>query len=95
MMSTSTADIGAHSELLAAAWLMERGWHVFRNLSPTGPIDIVAVHPNGEVRKYDVKTWRRMSGNPKTGAPQRSQQQIELGVRLLLVHSSSLITEVE
>ncbi len=49
--------VGARSELLAAAWLMELGYEVFRNVSPCGPADLVA-WKRGTEAKYliDVKT---------------------------------------
>ena len=53
----SNNRIGAASELIAAAWLMEMGYEVFRNLSPSGPADLIAWKPTEE-SKYliDVKT---------------------------------------
>jgi len=49
------SDIGAINELRASAWLMSLGWKVFRNLSPCGPVDIVAIKDES-LLMIDVKT---------------------------------------
>ena len=46
---------GAVSELTATVWLLEQGYEVYRNVSPEGPFDLVAVKP-GETLFIDVKT---------------------------------------
>ncbi len=46
---------GAHSELIASAWLLSKGYEVFRNISPHGQVDIVAIR-NSEVLYIDVKS---------------------------------------
>ena len=50
--------IGTNTELKAAAWLLEQGYEVFRNVSSHGEIDLVAIK-DGIVRKIDVKTCYR------------------------------------
>jgi hypothetical protein len=45
---------GAHMEIRAAAWLLEQGYEVFRNVSPYGEIDLVAIK-DGVVTALDVK----------------------------------------
>ena len=47
--------LGARNELLACAWLLHEGYEVFRNVSPHGPIDLVA-RRDGEILFIDVKT---------------------------------------
>jgi len=48
---------GAQSELIAAAWLMAMGYEVFRNLSPSGPVDLIAWKPGEDIKHLiDVKT---------------------------------------
>lgn len=37
---------GAQAELLACAWLLERGYEVFRNVSPSGAYDLVIRKPD-------------------------------------------------
>jgi len=49
---------GQVSELRAAAWLLEQGYEVFRNISPFGDVDIVAIK-DGVVRLFDVKSGYR------------------------------------
>ena len=58
-------QVGAQSEMLAAAWLLGLGYDVFRNVSSTGPIDMIAVHRgDGTMIQVDVKTARlQPSGN--------------------------------
>lgn len=52
-------DVGARSELIASAWLIGKGYNVFRNVSPSGPADIIAWNPDtGETLYIDVTTGR-------------------------------------
>jgi hypothetical protein len=46
---------GAHSELIACTWLLQRGFEVFRNISQHGSVDIIAIK-DGRVYPIDVKT---------------------------------------
>lgn len=50
-----TKHKGSQSELIAAAWLLARGYEVFRNVSDHGEIDIVGVK-DGSVFYFDVKS---------------------------------------
>lgn len=50
----TTSRKGASAELKAAAWLIDQGWEVFWNVTPSGPIDLVAVR-DGETVYIDVK----------------------------------------
>ena len=80
---------GDHAELKAVAWLWEQGYEVFRNCGCTGPIDLVAITPEGDTILIDVKNMlaqphleddpnkRRRSGSNITDA------QKELGVQVL------------
>ena len=47
---------GARAELIGAAWLLARGYEVFRNVSDKGDVDLVGIKPNGDVELFDVKT---------------------------------------
>ena len=47
---------GDHAELKAVAWLWEQGYEVFRNCGCTGPVDLVAITPEGDTILIDVKT---------------------------------------
>jgi Holliday junction resolvase len=69
--------VGARSELIACAWLLTEGYEVFRNISPCGHIDIVALK-DGKTFYFDVKT--------RTGGRGRlSSKQIERGILPLTV----------
>lgn len=46
---------GAASELTACAWLLREGYEVFRNVSPFGRADLIAVKSSGTFY-IDVKT---------------------------------------
>lgn len=73
--------LGAYCELIAANWLMARGWLVFRNVSSHGIADLMVLHPpTGEKRIYDVKCWRGVAGSVLT------ERQRELGILILYVH---------
>ena len=53
-------SVGAVSELLAAADLLARGYHVFRSLSPSSACDLVAINPNGgAIIRLEVRTGAR------------------------------------
>jgi len=48
--------MGARSELIACAWLIEQGYEVFRNVSQHGLADVIAL--KGDlIFKIDIKTW--------------------------------------
>jgi Holliday junction resolvase-like predicted endonuclease len=79
---------GDHAELLASAWLLEQGYEVFRNVSSTGPIDIVAIKP-GEILQIDVKTCTaRIDHGVKTlGAGMLNKSAKEYDVKRLFVYA--------
>lgn len=52
--NVSVSDIGAAAELLVSADLIHQGYDVFRNLSPNGPIDLIA-WKEGEFTTVQVK----------------------------------------
>lgn len=80
---------GDHAELKAVAWLWEQGYEVFKNSGCTGPIDLVAITPEGDTILIDVKmvlsqphleddpNKRRRSGGNIT------EHQKKLGVQVL------------
>jgi hypothetical protein len=75
-----TGDV---SEFRAVIKFLKKGYMVFKNVSGTGPIDMVLIHhKTGEVRKIDVKTISyRQSWKPGTRiCRQRTKEQIKLGV---------------
>lgn len=74
---------GAHNELVAAAWLLRQGYEVFRNVSPHGSIDVIAMK-DGKCEFFDVKTSeRRSDGSIKR--PQLLLEQKGIGVKCLAV----------
>jgi hypothetical protein len=75
--------IGDVSEHRAIIKFLKEGYMVFKNVSGTGPIDMVLVHQKtGEIKKIDVKTTSyRQSWKPGTRiCRQRTKEQIKLGV---------------
>lgn len=46
---------GDVAELVASAYLLEKGYEIFKNTSCVGPVDIVALSPEGEMMLIDVK----------------------------------------
>ena len=75
-----TGDI---NEFRAVIKFLKEGYMVFKNVSGTGPIDMVLIHQEtGEIRKIDVKTTSyRQSWKPGTRIHrQRTKEQIRLGV---------------
>jgi hypothetical protein len=58
-MDVPRKHLGAHTELRAVSWLLEQGYEVFRNVSPSGPADIIVFREDEAPRLIDVKT---MSG---------------------------------
>lgn len=51
----SKGHTGAWGELYVSQYFLEQGYEVFRNFSPTGPIDIV-IYKDGKTKLIDVKT---------------------------------------
>lgn len=59
---TSTASTGAAAELSACAYLLTRGFHVFRSVSPACPVDAVAFRPGEMPIKVEIKALSRNKG---------------------------------
>ena len=74
---------GAHSELIACAWLLSQGYEVFRNVSPCGLTDLVTLR-DGVLQRFDVKTVAKHRNN----LPFLSDAQIKEGVIPLYVYDS-------
>lgn len=57
--SDATAK-GSQGELIACAWLLGLGYHVFKNVSSSGPADLAVWHSGtGEFHLIDVKMTTR------------------------------------
>ena len=66
-VSLGHIDRGAQSELEISADLIRRGFAVFRNQSPQGPVDMVAMSPsNGAVLKIQATTATRSASKRVT-----------------------------
>ena len=75
---------GKQSELLAATWLIGQGCYVYSPFIEQGPVDLIALTPEGEIHLFDVKTVsRRKNGTVISRTLKEGQQ--ALGVRLLYV----------
>ena len=75
--------IGDVNEFKAVIKFLKEGYMVFKNVSGTGPIDLVLVHQEtGEMRKIDVKTTSyRQTWKPGTKIHrQRTPEQVKLKV---------------
>ena len=75
-----TGDV---NEFKAVIKFLKEGYMVFKNVSGTGPIDLVLVHQEtGEMRKIDVKTTSyRQTWKPGTRiSRQRTPEQVRLKV---------------
>lgn len=55
-LDLSTGTVGAIAELFVAADMLRRGYNVFRAVSPSSPVDIVAVSRLGVSLRVEVKT---------------------------------------
>src|SRR5271154_593932 len=47
---------GAHSELVAASWLLSQGEECYRNLSQHGAVDLIGLAGDGTINLYNVKS---------------------------------------
>ena len=56
--SHDPSRIGDLAEHYAITWLWDLGYHVFKNCGCTGPIDIVALNPEGNATFIDVKSYK-------------------------------------
>ena len=80
---TDSSRIGDMAEHYAITWLWDNGYQVFRNCGCTGPVDLVAMAPNGDIKLIDVKSYKdgRLSA--------RTEVQKELGVQYLHFNSQT------
>ena len=75
--------IGDLAEHYAITWLWDNGYHVFKNCGCTGPVDIVAMSPEGEITLIDLKSYKDGRLSSKTPL------QKELGVQYLHYNSKT------
>jgi hypothetical protein len=81
---------GAWAEMVACCWLLQQGYEVFRNVSPHGGTDIVAMK-GAEVFKFDVKSRAVFVGEYL----RRTDEQIALGINLLVVCDDGTVRILE
>ena len=53
---TEKSKKGTMMELKAIIKFMCKGYHVSKSIDPQCPFDLVAVHPNGDIKFIDVKS---------------------------------------
>ena len=83
----STGALGAWAEVTAAAWLIKRGYGVFRNISPVGAVDLITLSPSGEYESIDVKSMQHNTDGSNIYYQKfyLTKKQTERGIKLLLV----------
>lgn len=77
---------GAWAEMVACVWLLQQGYEVFRNVSPHGGTDIVAIR-GAEVLRFDVKSY-----TDGKALASRTAEQIALGVRFLVIRDDGTVS---
>ena len=79
---------GDYAEYYAVTWLWDQGYEVYCNAGCTGPVDIVAMSPEGETILIDVKTLQ-LHHIPEKGYNvfgAMTDLQKKLGVQVLTFH---------
>lgn len=79
---------GDYAEYYAVTWLWDQGYEVYCNAGCTGPVDIVAMSPEGETILIDVKTLQ-LHHIPEKGYNVfgvMTDLQKKLGVQVLTFH---------
>jgi Holliday junction resolvase-like predicted endonuclease len=75
--------VGDMAEHYAITYLWDKGYLVFKNCGCTGPIDIVAIDPKGNIKLIDVKSYKDSRLSSRTAI------QKELGVQYLHYNSKT------
>lgn len=81
---------GARAELLAITFLLKEGYEVFRNVSPYGLIDIVAIK-GGVSAHFDVKTAQITSDGGRRMVARLSLEQVSAGVKCINVYDDDVV----
>lgn len=81
--ATKNSD-GKRCELLAANWLFSQGCFVYAPFLEQGPVDLIAINPDGETLYFDVKKVARRK-NGSIISRKLSDTQRKLGVKLMYV----------
>lgn len=86
-----TIQKGAIAEYKASIWLLEQGYEVYRNVSPAGPVDLIAIK-DGQVIEIDVKTLQ-ITGKHNDfvfSLAKLSDKQRARGIRVLWVYEDQI-----
>lgn len=76
--------IGEVVELKAILWLAEQGFEVYRNNFRTGPADLIAMSPDGQLTAIDVKKVADAERNDnRINHPRKTEEQQLLNICLL------------
>lgn len=77
----NTRQKGILAELLAAHWLVNQGFWVFKPHGQQGPVDLIAISKHGKTYYFDVKTVsRRVDGSHICRALSAFQKKVGLMV---------------
>ena len=78
---------GMWAEQLAALYLIDKGYFVFKNLYGVGPADLIAINEKGAVEIYDVKSESyRKTWKPGTRICRKlTQEQKKLKMKFIFV----------
>jgi len=73
LLGLDSGRVGSISELAVCIDLLTKGYYVFRSMSPSGPVDLIAMK-NGKTLKIEVKTMHRTFSG-KIRKPKHSHDQ--------------------
>lgn len=75
----NTSRKGDFAEYYAVTWLWDQGFEVFQNCGCSGPVDMVAMSPEGDIILIDVKTMTT-NGGKVNNTNKLQPSQMALGV---------------
>ncbi len=67
--------VGDLAEHYAITWLWDEGYQVFKNCGCTGPIDLIAMDDEGNIKKLDVKSYKNSSLSART--PKQKELEVQ------------------
>lgn len=86
---------GTLSKLQVMSYFVDNGYYIYNEMSNTGPVDFVAIHPVLDiVRLIEVKTWGKRQDGSRINRV-LSEDQKSMGVELVYYDiESDKVTEV-
>lgn len=85
-----TTIAGSIAEHKAIVWLQEEGYEVYKNVNPTGQVDMIAVK-DSKIIEIDVKMLASHEGDFNfSWATHLTKDQIERGVKPLFVYKNTV-----